>query len=396
MLATSFLQLQTALYEWGKECPKDLRNDLDNFFASRDFLDREGVFFKGVDDSNEKWVALITMQGLDETWTMICSRLQYSFAQLHEAKGTTFSQVTPAPRMPVVAAYHKFVKDIVKANKARRIKEKVKGWSLELARATEMTMIAPKLSDATAESSTSAATAATASVPRSSSSSSSSPASSFLTPRERAAASSGMWFISVDIESYERDHSKILEIGWSVWDSLINKFVDRHYAISDYRHLQNGRYVADRRDRFMFGETVWATLEDSIAAFQDDLETAAKRNEQGLFALIAHDMSSDETYLRKMGVEFPRGMIKFDTLLLNAARSGDSNKTGLGRLLDQLEIENYSLHNAGMDSLISTKLPLRDVRFRIQGNDAHYTLELFMWLTRDYAKRMDAKDSGSQ
>ncbi|KAG0328355.1 HIR complex subunit [Dissophora globulifera] len=373
--------LHTALYEWGKECPKDLRNDLDNFFASRDFLDREGVFFKGVDDSNEKWVALITMQGLDETWTMICSRLQYSFAQLHEAKGTTFSQVAPAPRMPVVAAYHKFVKDIVKANKARRIKEKVKGWSLELARATEMTMIAPKLSDATAESSTSAvaasaATAATASVPRSSSSSSSSSASSFLTPRERAAASSGMWFISVDIESYERDHSKILEIGWSVWDSRINKFVDRHYAISDYRHLQNGRYVADRRDRFMFGDTVWATLEDSIAAFQDDLETAAKLNEQGLFALIAHDMSSDETYLRKMGVEFPRGMIKFDTLLLNAARSGDSNKTGLGRLLDQLEIENYSLHNAG--------------------NDAHYTLELFMWLTRDYAKRMDAKDSGSQ
>ena len=47
MLTTSFLQLHTALYEWGKECPRDLRNDLDNFFASRDFLDRQDIFFKG-------------------------------------------------------------------------------------------------------------------------------------------------------------------------------------------------------------------------------------------------------------------------------------------------------------------------------------------------------------
>ncbi|KAH7038752.1 hypothetical protein BKA57DRAFT_370782, partial [Linnemannia elongata] len=170
-------------------------------------------------------------------------------------------------------------------------------------------------------------------------------------------------FISVDIESHEHNHDRILEIGWSIWDSGVHKFMDKHYAISDYRHLKNGKFVADRRDRFMFGETVWENLQGSIAAFQQDLEKAVRRNELGRFVLIAHDMTSDMKYLSGMGVTFPEGMIQFDTVEMNAARVGDSNtKTGLGKLLDELEIENYCLHNAG--------------------NDAHYTLELFLWLVR--------------
>ncbi|KAI8606391.1 hypothetical protein EDD21DRAFT_233481 [Dissophora ornata] len=280
---------------------------------------------------------------------MICDQLQYDFVRLHEAKGTTFSQVSAAPRMPNPAAYNKFIKDIDKANKANRARETVRGWTRELDQATEMVMIAPE-TEAEPGYGLGSTTA------------------SCLSQSERAAASFGMWFISVDIESYEQDHSKILEIGWSIWDSRVNKFMDKHYAISDYRHLRNGKYVADRRDRFLFGESVWASLKDSIAAFQKDLETASGRNEEGVFALIAHDMASDEGYLRKMGVEFPTGMIKFDTLRLNGARAGNHNKTGLGKLLDELDIENYSLHNAG--------------------NDAHYTLELFLWLTRNHAKKM--------
>jgi len=43
----SFLQLPTALYEWAKECPKDLRKDLETYFTTKEFLDRENVFYKG-------------------------------------------------------------------------------------------------------------------------------------------------------------------------------------------------------------------------------------------------------------------------------------------------------------------------------------------------------------
>ncbi|KAF9181149.1 hypothetical protein BGZ51_005654 [Haplosporangium sp. Z 767] len=261
---------------------------------------------------------------------MICKRFSWPFTVLHEAQNATFSQVSAAPKMSLAADYKKFIKDIAKLNKIVRAAKRLVAYKRELDRATAM-VIAPLIRSASAPKSDTV-NALLAS----------------LSPSERSAAMSEMWFISVDIESFEFDHSRILEIGWSIWVPSEKKYVDKHYAISDFRHLKNGKYVADRRDRFMFGETVWATLKESIVAFQDTLETAAGRNAQGMFALIAHDMSSDEGYLRKMGVQFPNGMIKFDTVNMNAARVEDSNcKTGLGKLLDELDIENFCLHNAG-------------------------------------------------
>ncbi|KAF9911403.1 hypothetical protein BX616_010591 [Lobosporangium transversale] len=354
MLTTSFLQLHTAMYEWNKECPQDLKRDLDVFFGSKEFLDRPDVFYKGMEDSSQKWVALISMTGLEETRAMLSRVLEYDFTQLHEARNGTFSKISAAPRMPLAAAYNKFLKDLVRDNKALKRQHKITGWTRELDRATEMIMLGPK-NDATTTTTTTATSQRedpTKVKPR------------LLTPLEYAAAQHGMWFISVDIESFEFDHSKILEIGWSIHDSRLNKMFDKHYAISEYRHLKNGKYVADRRDRFIFGQTIWASLQDAIAVFQEDLTKATKRNPEGVFALIAHDMSSDEGYLRKMGVIFPEKMVKFDTLHLNGARAKDATMTGLGRLLDELDIENYSLQNAG--------------------NDAHYTMELFLWLVRNH------------
>jgi len=53
----------------------------------------------------------------------------------------------------------------------------------------------------------------------------------------------------------------------------------------------------------------------------------------------------------------------FDTAVMNAARVGNPNeRMALGRALDNLDIENYSLHNAG--------------------NDARYTLQLFLELCK--------------
>ncbi|KAI1295150.1 hypothetical protein EDD11_007964 [Mortierella claussenii] len=367
----SFLQLNHALHMWGKECPKDLKKDMDLFVGSEQFLDRPNVFFKGIEDSSEKWVSLIAASKLEETRAMLSERLQLDLPPLYEARNTTFSNVSPAPQMPLQVTYNNFEKGLSKLNKAIKNKHKIQGWTRELDRATEMISLGPQEgSGSGSPSSTSTLTTIeqTASASTDSWTSEIHPTTGprLMTPQERSASQHGMWFISVDIESYELNHSLILEIGWSVYDSRIRKFVDKHYAISDYRHLKNGKYVADRRDRFLFGETVWASLRDSIAAFQDDLILAAKRNPEGVFALIAHDMTSDEGYLRKMGVQFPeKGMVKFDTLWLNGARTGETNMTGLGKLLDELDIENYCLHNAG--------------------NDAHYTLELFLWLTRNHA-----------
>ncbi|KAG0295199.1 hypothetical protein BGZ96_012301 [Linnemannia gamsii] len=381
-MSNSYLQLLTAMYEWHKECPQDIKQSLEAFFNSKDFLDRPNVFFKGIEDSSKKWVALIAFSGLEDTHRMVCEKLQFAFTPLHAAKNTTFSQVSPAPRLPLPAAYNKFIKDIAKANRLAKAQERLIQWKATLDRATDMVLLAPGVLTTPTEGTTTTGTEAPAMIDltgideddnndEADSASAITTGSSVATPSPQ---DGGMWFISVDIESHEYNHDRILEIGWSIWDSGVHKFMDKHHAISDYRHLKNGKFVADRRDRFMFGTTVWETLQGSIAAFQQDLEKATRRNEHGRFVLIAHDMSSDMKYLSGMGVTFPEGMIQFDTVEMNAARVGDSNaKTGLGKLLDELDIENYCLHNAGNNGY----------DLHNAGNDAHYTLELFLWLARN-------------
>ncbi|KAF9146472.1 hypothetical protein BG015_011587 [Linnemannia schmuckeri] len=363
------------MYEWHKECPHDIKKNLEAFFNSKDFLDRPDVFFKGIEDSSKKWVALIEFSGLEDTHKMVSEKLQFAFTPLYAARNTTFSQISPAPRLPLPAAYNKFIKDITKANKLAKSQERLIQWKATLDRATDMVLQAPGVLITTATSAVIDLTGTEEDNVESVSATIATTGSSTATPSPQ---DGGMWFISVDIESHEYNHDRILEIGWSIWDSGVHKFMDKHYAISDYSHYKNGKFVADRRDLFQFGKTVWENLQGSIAAFQQDLEKAARRNEHGRFVLIAHDMTSDMKYLSGMGVTFPEGMIQFDTVEMNAARVGDSNiKTGLGKLLDELGIENYSLHNAG--------------------NDAHYTLELFLWLARNNgAQRAQAAEATAQ
>ncbi|RIA84833.1 hypothetical protein C1645_742028 [Glomus cerebriforme] len=179
-------------------------------------------------------------------------------------------------------------------------------------------------------------------------------------------------FVAVDVESYERDHSCILEVGWSMFDSKDNKFMDRHFCAKEYEHLKNGQFVPDRKDRFSFGETVWENLSKIATEIIKDL---TEEKEKGRVVFVGHDLRMDVKYLESMKVnveEVINPVAYFDTAEMNAARVGKPNvRTNLGRLLDELDIENYCLHNAG--------------------NDAHYTLCLFLELCR-----LSPEDTASQ
>lgn len=170
-------------------------------------------------------------------------------------------------------------------------------------------------------------------------------------------------FAAVDVESFERDHSCILEVGWSMFNSRTGLYMDRHFCTTEYKHLKNGKFVSDMKDRFSFGKTVWANSKTIADEIVKDL---TEEQEKGNVVFVGHGVEMDLKYLENMGVnvsEDIRPVEIFDTAEMNAARVGKPHeRINLGKLLDELNIENYSLHNAG--------------------NDAHYTLFLFLELCK--------------
>ncbi|KAF7730555.1 hypothetical protein EC973_001936 [Apophysomyces ossiformis] len=204
--------------------------------------------------------------------------------------------------------------------------------------------------------------------------------------RERMQEAKNMWkqaksfiedkqyvLFSIDIEAWEQDHSVLLEIGWSMYDTRNDQYMDQHYLVDTYRHLQNGKYVDDHKLRFQFGTSVWCTLKQALEEFKKDLDWATQRDSG--FVLVGHGLDSDLKYLQQHKFLWPGHAGEEDILDVNksalvailntdtiyaASISNLHNPPSLGKILAEFEIEHWCLHNAG--------------------NDAHYTMELLMAL----------------
>ncbi|KAJ1566256.1 hypothetical protein HK405_010520, partial [Cladochytrium tenue] len=83
--------------------------------------------------------------------------------------------------------------------------------------------------------------------------------------------------VSVDVEAYERNPSKVLEIGWVMYHNAIHPptLFSRHFVVAEHSRLRNGRYVPDHRFRFGFGRSRVAPLADVVALLRSDLALPA-------------------------------------------------------------------------------------------------------------------------
>lgn len=97
------------------------------------------------------------------------------------------------------------------------------------------------------------------------------------------------------------------------------------------RPLACCRYVKDCKDKFIFGESLRASLEDIAAALQDMLDstTAAAAisssngdQPQRQTYLVGHGMSQDLAVMKKLGVQVPRSVRVLDTTELHWAMKG--------------------------------------------------------------------------
>lgn len=199
-------------------------------------------------------------------------------------------------------------------------------------------------------------------------------------------------FVCVDVESFERAHHKITEVGVATLDtrdligvapgkdgeSWRKKIKARHFRINEHRHLINSEFVAGHPDGFYFGESTFVPLKDApvhvaacfsplfgvhasntaesdIGAMLRDIDLDEKRN----IIFVGHDTTGDIRYLQQVGFDPLKvdGMVEtMDTATLYQAWRREQQTTNLGRILYYFDIMGWKLHNAGNDAVYTVGL----------------------------------------
>ncbi|KAF3041519.1 hypothetical protein E8E12_004687 [Didymella heteroderae] len=192
-------------------------------------------------------------------------------------------------------------------------------------------------------------------------------------------------FICVDVESYERAHRKITEVGIATldmrdlagiapgidgekWRSLIHT---RHFRIKEHAHLVNSEFVQGCPDRFYFGKSEIVALADAptyvAGCFQPpfgahrsngvgDIIDVMKRvnlDEKRNLIFLGHDTIGDVRYLQDLGfdpMKIDNLLEALDTAVMYRVWRRELNATGLGRILHNFDIAGHGLHNAGNDA----------------------------------------------
>lgn len=191
-------------------------------------------------------------------------------------------------------------------------------------------------------------------------------------------------FISVDVESFEFSHDKVTEVGISTidtrdlrnvapgprgidWRPLIRS---RHFRISEYAHLINRRYVKGCPDAFDFGNSEFVPLRSLPKVIADCFKQpfsarsrqAVSREERNI-VFVGHDAKTDISYLRKIGYDVTnlrnlKGVLDTAPLYTAHMRLGKPNPPSLGKIIHDMDMTAWNLHNAGNDAVYTLQCVL--------------------------------------
>jgi len=171
-------------------------------------------------------------------------------------------------------------------------------------------------------------------------------------------------FISLDTESYEKNHDYLTEVGWVIFDKTEKILKKEHYIIQEYMSFHNGKYVEDNKFNYDFGESKTKSLIEVIRLLNKELNSVDY--------IVGQGINNDIKDLEKLGVnltkfEEMKGIYKnygiIDTQYLYSGCFHD-RPISLKKGLDKLHITYRYLHNAG--------------------NDAYYTMKYFFELIRNF------------
>jgi hypothetical protein len=196
-------------------------------------------------------------------------------------------------------------------------------------------------------------------------------------------------FVCVDVESYEKAHDKITEVGVATLDTRDlegvapgkdgegwrPKIRARHFRIEQYKHLINRDFVHGCPDRFDFGTSEFVRLEEAAAKVgtcfispfcarsqegAEDEFVALMKNidlgEQRNIIFLGHDTNSDVRYLTNLGfnpLDLPNLLEMQDTATMYRVWRREPQSTSLGKILYDFDIPGFNLHNAGNDAVFT-------------------------------------------
>ncbi len=197
-------------------------------------------------------------------------------------------------------------------------------------------------------------------------------------------------FVCVDVEAYERNQKKITEIGIATLDTLdlaniapnkrgsgwMNLIRCRHFRIVENSHLHNTEFINGCASRFDFGTSEWISILEApqvvaacfrppysaprrytphptdsrdVPRYGSDIQPQDDRGPKRNIVLLGHDTSQDIEYMRRLGYDvhnLSNLIDTVDTSVLFRAYKHEMNPRNLGRVLLDLDIDGWNLHNA--------------------------------------------------
>jgi len=152
----------------------------------------------------------------------------------------------------------------------------------------------------------------------------------------------------VDIEAWERDRSKILEVGFTLCTrSGIVVGVPRHFIIKENVKLRNGQFVKDNRAWFVHGTSEVITQVEFVKFFGE--------HDINVSGWVFHDAGSDLRFLYGMGL-FPQKPVYDTQVFVDIMPWVDDKSKGLGFLARKFGFMAVSEHNAGNDAVVTQQI----------------------------------------
>lgn len=211
-----------------------------------------------------------------------------------------------------------------------------------------------------------------------------------------------VFFVSIDIEAYEWDQSKVTEIGICTLDTLdllglgpgaaafnwMSRARARHFRVTNHQHLTNTKMVQGCADRFNFGTSEFVDLRDVPAAVASCFRPSCSRSKEEpakadftrTIVLVGHDVGHDVQWLRRIGYDVTNLRYlhpsRMDTLNLDIYLRWRQDKAGahqgrkLADILLQHDIAAWHLHNAGNDAALTLHALLAMAVEDARGNES--------------------------